>query len=524
MAGLAPVVAIYASNPHNRIVSHHGLCHGALAYQVANGVIPPSNPFLGGYPMRYHWGYHFLAGMLTSLLEITPFYAFAIINTASLLIALIFVFRIARRLLSDETAGLLATFVALYAATGISIRMLEEHVSPQFASLYFLDDRGATVFGKFTNINGAPLGVASFALFLYVLIRICENRPNLPRVLVLFVSIAGCGFFYPPMLMGFIATSGAAWVATVCVCRDLSLRQHAVRLVAIAGACAGAVLVVWPYLSEISVGYAQRVRFFDPGRFRANLLNVAVVCFPVAILILLMGRRLVARCNKVALAVTATACGTTGLMYLCIRQPARNEYKYLVLSMISFGILGGIALFLAKDRLRRVGIAILVALLAMNPAYEFARKWGFQKDHETMFVEDGQDLLYRSRDTDELYEWIRRNTPSTSMFIDTTNWIPIFGQRALYVSLDPKRPCGIDVYRIFRVTNGDVIAGRREVAEAIVAGRNLSARSERRLAAVDRPLYLVDRTGRLESRLDRAMWKVVFRSTVKRCVVLQLHR
>jgi hypothetical protein len=74
---------------------------------------------------------------------------------------------------------------------------------------------------------------------------------------------------------------------------------------------------------------------------------------------------------------------------------------------------------------------------------------------------------------------------------------------------------------MFRVTNGDVIEERREVAEALVAGRKLSARAERRLAALGRPLYLVDRTGRLESRLERETWKVVFRSTAKPYVVFQ---
>jgi hypothetical protein len=521
MAGLAPVVAIYVSNPHNRIFSYHGLCHGAVAYQVANNVIPPSHPYLGGYPMRYHWGYHFLAGTLTRLFEITPFHAFAVINTISLLVALILVFRIARRLLADETAGLFATFVALFAVTGISIRMLEEHVSDPFAFLYFLDHRGVPVFEKFTNVNGVPVGVASFALFLYALIRICETRPRFWSGLALFVSLAVCGFVYPPMLLGFVATAGAAWVTTTWLRRDLSLRRHAVRLAAIAGSCAVGLLVVWPYLSEVAAGYARSVTFLGFGRFRANLLNLVVVVLPVAVVVFLMRRQLMARCSKVALAVTSAACGANGLLYLCIHQPERNEYKYLILSMISCGIPGGIALFLAKRRLKRVGIVGVVVLLMMNPAYEIAKKSESPSDDEVRYVESGRDLQFRSRKLDELYEWIRRSTPHNSVFIDTTNMIPVVGQRALYVSLYPTLSCGIVAYKMFRVTNGDVIEKRREVAEALVAGEKLPAREERRLAALGRPLYLVDRTGRLESRLDRETWKVVFRSTAKPYVVFQ---
>jgi hypothetical protein len=511
MLGLAPVLAIYAANPTNRIISYHGLCHGTIAYQVANGAVPPTHPFLSGYPLRYPWGHHFLSGVLTRSLEITPFYAFAIINTLALLIALIFVFRTARRLLSDDKAGIMAAFVALYAASGPSVRMLDDFLVPRLDFLSFLDWRGVPVFEKFTNVSGVPLCIALFSVLLYTLIRICESRLTLPRLFMLFVSIAGCGFLYPQMLPGFVATSGAAWAVTAWMRRGVPFGQHAIRLIVIAGTCACALLIVAPYLIEISSGYAENVRLFERGPGLDNLLNLAFVSLPAGCLVLASRRQLIVHGNKVVLAVISVAYAANGLLYVCIAQPDQHEYKYLILAMVCLGILGGIGFHQAKNRLRRAGTLVVLALLVSNPAYEIVKKWSYHEKLSTIFVEQGRNTMVFPPEVDELYGWIRENTPDTSVFIDSTGWIPLLGQRALFVSLEPRRPCR--VYDVFPVYDPILLHDRVKLAKELLAGKRLTAIPEKSVATFGRPLFVVDRERQLESRLDPRKWNLVFRSS-----------
>jgi hypothetical protein len=209
-------------------------------------------------------------------------------------------------------------------------------------------------------------------------------------------------------------------------------------------------------------------------------------------------------------------------MYVGIHQPARTEYKYLMLSVLVLGILGGIALFLAKAWLGHTGVLLIVALLLANPAYEIARKWRFQKTRVVLYAERGRDLTFRTGEGDELYAWIRDETPVSSVFIDTTDWIPIFGQRALYVSTTDRRTCGLQMYDFFPVPDNGVRARRRWLADALLTGKGMRRDLERLFEVAEGSLYVVTRSARAASRLDRRYWALAFRSSDKRRSVFQL--
>ncbi|MBW2421708.1 MAG: hypothetical protein JRH19_24435 [Deltaproteobacteria bacterium] len=64
--------------------SIHGLHHSAYIYQIANGIIPPTNPSSMEAPANFYWGWHALAAALMGALEISAFEALLLMNTLSL--------------------------------------------------------------------------------------------------------------------------------------------------------------------------------------------------------------------------------------------------------------------------------------------------------------------------------------------------------------------------------------------------------------------------------------------------------
>ena len=122
--GISPLILIYAVNPKWRFFSAHGLMHTAIVYQIGNGTITPNNPFLGGEPLYYNWGYHSLAALLTRVLNLAPSYSFALINIISLVLAMILVYKISRQLVKNEWLNVLSVIIAIFGFTIFSLGML----------------------------------------------------------------------------------------------------------------------------------------------------------------------------------------------------------------------------------------------------------------------------------------------------------------------------------------------------------------------------------------------------------------
>jgi hypothetical protein len=83
-AASAVLVLATAGSSSRMTQSIHGLHHSAYAYQIANGIVPPTNPSSMEAPVNFYWGWHALMAALMGALDITSFETLLLLNTLSL--------------------------------------------------------------------------------------------------------------------------------------------------------------------------------------------------------------------------------------------------------------------------------------------------------------------------------------------------------------------------------------------------------------------------------------------------------
>lgn len=517
VVALSPVLAIYALNPNNRVYSAHGFLHAGIAYEIYNHGIPPVHPYLAGEPLLYSWGHEALAAWTMRLLQVSPFKAFALINVVSLALVVVLAWRVARRLFDHPMADACAVFMGIYASTfSLPWLVMEKITDPLRFEL--IHPRGVPALEKFTNVNGTALGVVFFLLWLLALIRILEQRRVWPFGMLMFTSIAGCAFFYPPMLMGLVCgTFGAG--AGVMLCEPMRRTRRDLSILLGTSAIAGAALVLMrPYLGLISSGFSARVSVLDPRFMFESARNLAYLALPTLLLIWCFRRRLLERVHRVPLLAVAWAAATHAAMYLVLRQPAMTEYKYLVMAMIGMGLLGGVCLAFTWERRNRTLFWVLGGLLFVNPTYEVVRKLRYGAHRKVIYAEEGTDVHYKgSKQAGQLYNWIRQYSPEDALFIDDTGLTPIFGQRRLFMGPRHQLVLGFHtiLYKILYTPAVEILEERTRVA----TGR-ATATERRRVLDVGAPIFRVIDERRANTRdLDPVVWEQVFRSSGGRCLV-----
>ena len=147
-----PLAAVYLAGANNRIYSFHGFVHTAITYQISNGAVPPGHPFLAGQPLFYHWGFHFLGAGVSALLRISPFWAFAAINTASLFFAGILIYMLSSLLIKDSRANALSVVVCIWGITPLPTETLLPLPLVRTTIYPIL---------KYCNLNAVPSGLCS---------------------------------------------------------------------------------------------------------------------------------------------------------------------------------------------------------------------------------------------------------------------------------------------------------------------------------------------------------------------------
>jgi len=519
--GILPAVFIYTANPNNRVYSYHGMSHAAVSYQIANNTIPPTNPFIAGYPLHYHWGYHLLAAAFGKAFNMSPFVAFAVINVLSLLVALVVVHKISTRLIEDRWANATSAFVAVYGVTLINPRVINDHVAPRFRELAFVEWRGLPIFEKFTNSNGVPLGTVFFLLCVYTLVEFSCGRWTIRHALLLFVSLIGCAFFYPPMLPGLGVGCLAVWLVMAFRRREMTGREFLSRSTIMAASGVIAVLLAIPYLKSVGSGLLGRTIFFGPRETIIHLQNLGLSMLPLGALIFWQRHWLWKHTRKEVLVALGAIWIASAAVYLMARQPLGTEYKYLMMSALCFGIVGGVAIAAIRKRVGLWAYVVVIAIAMFNPVYEITKKLNWRANDRVVYVENGKDVHSSSGEEEELYRWIRESTPLESAFIDTQKRIPVFGQRSMYAAFDKGGLDIVDVYEFFWVPDRAELGRRQKLATKIAAGLFLSADDKARVESYDGPIFVVDRENKLPGGLQENDWQLAFTTSTGRNRVFQ---
>ncbi len=508
--GLAPVILTYLVNPGFRIFSFHSFMHGSIVYQIVNGRIPPPDPLVAGKSLHYPWVPHLLAAAICKIFDVTPFLAIPALNMISSILVILLVVKISQVLVNDERTNLLSAIFAIYAFTPFiveMVRLVHARVQPEI--------RGIPLIDKFITINALPLGLIGWFLTIYgALLYYSHANPRKP-FLVVAAGIALTGFLYPAFLPGIAASILLGFPVSWLVSR--SNMAYFVRTAVMWLAFFGVVAILIPYLKSIA-GSAAHAMILDKTYLKQNIINYFIVNLPILVLFLIVLRCLLSTVRRIALLVISVPVISTLAAYLSIHLTFNNEYKFLLLSSTTLGILGGPILCCFQKRFGRLA-AFFILMLFLLPTFRilWLRSSVGQRVPNTFF-EEGMVLKTRSGEQD-LYDWIRNQTPLDAIFIDTELEIPVLGQRQIlipYSATERKQRKGYGNIKMILISQSgysrEEIERRIRIASSLYESGCLSTEDWQYLSNLGNHIYIVARKPKASQILQQKGYPVAYRS------------
>lgn len=500
-AGLLPVLVVFLANPLNRVYSHHGLLHASITYRLYHTGAPPTHPFLADRPLPYYWGYHWLAAKGVAL-GMTPSWAGVVINLLALAGSLLLAWWIAKRLLRRgdalgrgaregrsrlDWACLLAVFGAVFAPSFLPAGLMADQIA-QPLHLSFMDPRAVPVAIKFVNQSGMTLGILFTLSWIASLVALYEGRRTVPSALAISLSLLGCAFFYPPMLPSLVL--GTPFVALLFVWRAPAGSRRREWNRAIVACLAGAVGVslTLPYLLQVAQSLGGSTRVFDPVTARRSLAWGALLMLPTWSYFHWHRGRLREGLSGTVLLVLIGVLLSSFLLYMSLSQSLRTEYKYFSIAMLAAGFIGGAALGLTWRRSSLVSWCLAIGLLA-TPSYAFYEKLYYNSKAPRHFEEVGPNLVYvGDPELEELFAWMRNESPPEAVFLDPTGLGPVYGQRGALIVPAKRRHKGFggSPYEILPANDKELLAGRTQVMNGVA-----SSQMERELLPADLPVFRI---------------------------------
>jgi hypothetical protein len=430
---LAPSLALCASaiivwvNPGAR-VSYHGILHAGFVAQLVQGTIPPENPALAGVPAGFYWLYHWLLAAWGELARVSILETSVALNLLALTVYVSASVLLLRRFLRPRTAA----WAAL--ACGFAVNLLVPLVfaarsaldgapsSPYVWPFEFLgaawlggDPRLVTLFAKFLNVNGFPVGLALFALLLEELAP--PHSAGRPRPWVIVLLLVGLGLFHPTTAAGAYAALGGA--VAICALADLpgnGLAWLWRRTWPVALSFTLALALTAPYLLSVSSAAPELVHGPRAGEIRYGAAGLVLSATPL-LLVVLWGAR---RCWRDAMA-RFLLVSTLILLALgaLLPLPDGNQYKLTLMASLP----GGVLLFslIGEPRGRPLTRVLLGGTVALAIAGHTLTVVAYQRSGMAERVSYAGEVGYLSvpgdPPLDRALHWLRDSTPPQAVVI-----------------------------------------------------------------------------------------------------------
>jgi hypothetical protein len=446
LVGVLIVLWMYLSNPKVRIYANHSFYRAAIVYQILNGFVPPLDPLFAGEAYHSSWGFPWLAAKITHFLNISPFQSFALINIVSIGLSIYLIYRISGLVLKDEKANIFSAVIAIFGVTILDGRGI------LFLSTLFnlpnVEYRALPVFNKFLNANGVPIGLVFFLFFVYSVIKLYECESLKKYSVLLLLSILGCGFLYVPFLPCVMATVGILFLLHVLLFkREIFIKSYLPDIILISGLILSC-LVLYPYILSAKSGVGTKCQFFNVKYILGKSAIYFMFSTPLLAIVYYNRKYLFEKMHKrntiILLSVLIQAAGC----YFFVHIPIWIEYKFLIITSVMLGIVGGLA-FRRICQIWHKPFVLLLLCLFLWPSYyiylgkvtKYENRPIFSILSSKGYIEKGKWLVSPDEEKNELYQWIRENTPADSCFLDTEWDIPIYAQRRLFIGLDrPGKP------------------------------------------------------------------------------------
>ncbi|MCH9021337.1 MAG: hypothetical protein IID32_01055 [Planctomycetes bacterium] len=529
IVSLAGLASIYFLNPHCRVYGNHGFYRAGIVYQILNGTIPPLDPLFAGTVLNFPWGFPWLVAQFSAFLNITPFYASALINLIALALLIGLIFSISRMLIRDHQANIMSAICAIFAVTVFS-QSLVQSVSRLIG--FPIEHRVTPVFKKFSDFNGDPVGLVCFFLFVFSVIKLFESEKTARYALCCLAATLGCGFFYPPMLPGILASTLALCLVLPVLMKYSHFTTDFRKVILIASLGVLGLVLLAPYLNVLNEGVRQSIHLFDWHSILKNIPNYFFFTSPIIIIIALNAKQLRGHLQYRPLVILIVIAAATACSYINVHIVSDGEYKFFILSTISVGILGGIAFHCMKQWCNKI-VYIGLFLLFLFPLFDEVRiKLNWLNHVPITYVERGRFIHSLDPEEDQLYTWIRDNTPIESAMIDTELAIPVYAQRCLFVAMDKKEKhlaigynirTGVEKFLLLRHNRTfDEIEKRKRIVNKIFNRIDSNSDDELQVFFKAHPdVYIVVRKNDPGQDFNRQDFEQLFRSSGGRFAVYQ---
>jgi hypothetical protein len=532
--GVLPPVVLLLASPDLRVYGYHGFVQAGIVYQILGGNVPPTSPLLAGHPGTYPWGGALVLAGICRLLGISPFWAAGLVAIASLAVLLAVTYRIGLLVTGDAEASLFGTAVSLYAFSftqSVPDSALKSALNA-LLPIPYAEPRGAPILEKFNGCTAFPLGLALYALALLLLLRLSrDGSPNGRRLAAFAATVLALAFVYPFLVPPMVLISG---VAVLLAWRAGGQERRLAVLLAGALALVGAIIL--PYSLQLAAGRSGPVFRLVPIPALVRQASVVVVTFlPVSVLLVWARRTVRERLRPQGRAAALLLVGAVMnvLLFAFVLAPLWSQYKFLLLAIFAFGIVGGVAFRRLRERAWPVALAVLTLFLlpfGLDCVHK-ARDWNTAP---RVFREAGVALEHQEPALRDLDRWTRASSDPRSVFVDTDLGLPAYGQRALYVALPRQEaldalnaragvPATGDGYtldpRLFlRDVDGypaDLVDQRQQVAARLLSGEEPSRADLAAVAATGPRAFLVLRTAaaRAAARTRSTSLPVVFENS-----------
>lgn len=358
-------------------LSHHGLLHAGLA-AATERALPPGNPWMAEAPLAYYWVWHAFASFVGRALGVAPTFAFAAIGIWSAAALGLAFGALAQGLFKSGWAAVLGVTFGLFglnalggynAAFGAELTEAPTTAGQLLASLRELflwgssdapplDPRAAFGPSKFANPSSYPAALALAVGGLFTGLHALRHGSR-PWVGATALCLGASAAINP--LVGFPAA--ACVLGPALLARPLGARPGWLgpALVLALVPALWALLEASSQFSGAAVAFGPSAERFFAALWPVLLLLPLAVCAPLAATA--PPERSQAR-SGFALLILLGVGGAAGAWLL--RLPYANEYKFVRLSGVGFGLLagGGAQALLARGGVARV-LGVLFTVLAL---------------------------------------------------------------------------------------------------------------------------------------------------------------
>ncbi|WP_414552429.1 DUF2298 domain-containing protein [Anabaena sp. CCY 0017] len=428
---ISTVATLIFVNPQFALINWHEFMHASIVFNIMNGVVPPEDTLLAGYPLKYPWAHHYLVSWLCQIGNISPPIGFALLNILALAVSAWAIFKTAQLLHPLRQTGIFAVFLSIFCTSIFFIQELK-----RFGNDILPIDERVLPLHKFAHGNGNGLGFGLFFICLFFLIRLFANREkSYINGVGIGVSIAATAFLYPIYWL-------AMGISCVLVCLGQAIAKRGKNgqsiLIVLLAVFFGSAIAS-PYLHSINAGRASTAAMSLNFQIQNRLITLFLVS-SLPLLILWVKRQklktlLHNRSSEVLTLIYAAI--SLSLLYTFITIPIETQYKFLMLLVGIISIL--IAPFFASFNQENSLFAKPIIVLLFLPTVLMFTGMFMQINFADTVHTSGVEIRHNDTRMDKLYSWIATNTPVDAVVVDSFRTIPVLSRRSLYISTDFRR-------------------------------------------------------------------------------------